>query len=128
MRQQIAERDRSPCRFNRVERPVRIAEDAQVCELRRAHRDRIVQGESPFVEQHQGRDRRHRLGHRRDTEDGVALDWKPARQVAAPHGDCVDDLAVAPRQRRGAGELSRVDELPDSNLHSVLAFHIEIIK
>ena len=86
---------------------------AQVRELRCALRDRIVQRESSLVEQHQCRDGRHRLAHRRDAEDRVALDWKAARQVAAPDRRLVDNLAVAPGQCHSAGKLSGIDELLD---------------
>jgi hypothetical protein len=128
MRQQIAERDRSHRLVSRVERSLRIAQYAQVRELRCADRDQIVQRESPLVEQHQSRDCRHRLGQRCDAEDGIPFDWKPARQVAAPDGGCADDLAVAPRQRGGANKLSGVHELPDRNFNSVFGFYIEDTK
>jgi hypothetical protein len=96
MRQEIAERDRTHRLIGRVERSLRIAQHAQVRELRRATRNRIVQRESSLVEQDQGRDGRDRLAHRRDAEDGVALDWKAARQIAAADRRCAHDLAVAP--------------------------------
>jgi hypothetical protein len=127
MGQQISERDRSP-RLVRRERSFRIAQHAQVRELGRADRDRIVQRESALVEQHQRGDGGHRLGHRRDPEDGVALDSKATRQVAAPDRRHAGDLAVAPRQRRGAGQLSGVDEGPDRGVHRDFTFHMDHIK
>jgi hypothetical protein len=66
--------------------------------------------------------------HRRDAEDGVALDSKATRQVAAPDRRHVDDLAIAPCQRRGAGKLSRVDEPTDRNFNRVFSFDIDSIK
>jgi hypothetical protein len=96
-----------------------------VRKLRRAHRDRIVQRESP-VEQHQCGDCRHRLGYRRDAEDGVALDSKATRQVAAPDRRHVDDLAIAPCEGRSAGKVSGIDEIADRSFYSSgLKFHIE---
>jgi hypothetical protein len=125
MRQQIPERDRSYCLVGGVERSLRIAQHTQLRELGCAHRDRIVQRESFLVEQHQGDDGRHRLGHRRDPEDGVAFDSTPTRKVPASDGSHMDDVVVAPRQRRGAGEFSRINEALDGALDRLLVFHIE---
>jgi hypothetical protein len=61
--QEIAERDRPLRRVRLVQGPVRIAKDAKVGELRSVARDRLLQGEAPFVEQHQGGHGRHRLRH-----------------------------------------------------------------
>jgi len=128
MRQQIAKRDRSFRLVGSVQRSLRIAEHAQVRELRCADRDRIVQREPPLVEQHQRRDRRHRLGHRRDAEDGVALDWTLIREVAAPDGGQVGNLAISPYQCSGASKLSGIDVPSNYIFHSVFTSHIYIIK
>ena len=126
MRQQITKRDRSPRLVGGVQRSVRIAQHAQVRELRCADLDRIVQRESPLVEQHQRRDRRHRLGHRRDAEDGVALDWTLINEVAEPDGGCVDDIAISPFERGGASKASRIDELTNDDFNSIFVFILKL--
>ena len=76
MRQQISKADRTSGALGRVEWSFRIEQDAHARQLRRADRDWIVERESSFVEQHQRRDCRDGLGHRRDPEDRVALHWE----------------------------------------------------
>ena len=97
MRQEIAERDRACGLVCLIERSLRIAQHAHARELGRTSRDRLVEVKASFVEHRQRRDGGHGLGHRRDAEDGVALDGQPGSQVA---------LSRPPR-RRSPGHRAR---------------------
>ena len=107
MRQEIAERDRACGLVCLVQRSLRITQHAHARELGRTSRDRLVEVKASFVEHRQRRDGGRGLGHRRDAEDGVALDRQPGSQVALPYRCDVDHLAVAPDQGSGPGEFAK---------------------
>jgi hypothetical protein len=55
--------------------------------------------------QHQNRDAGHRLGHRRDPEEGIRLHRPLRRDVGEPRGLEVQDVVFAGDHRYGAGNL-----------------------
>jgi hypothetical protein len=107
MRQEIAERDRACGLVCLIQRSLRIAQHARVREFGRTSRDRFVEVKASFIEHRQRRDGGHGLAHRRDAEDGVALDGQSGNQVALPYRRDVDHLAIAPDQSSGPGEFAK---------------------
>ena len=71
--------------------------------------DGLVERDAALLEQHHEGDRRDRLGHRIDAEDGVV----PHRDLALDIGEAlhgaVGDLAAAVDQKLGARKASGVD-------------------
>ena len=58
-----------------VELGTQAAQDARVGQLGQPSPYRLVERHRPLLDQEHGGHPRYRLGHRRDTEDGVPLDW-----------------------------------------------------
>jgi hypothetical protein len=106
MGEQIAEGDPTPGRERVVQRPVRILEDADVCELRRDLRDGVVKRVSPLVEQRQCGNGRDGLRERRDSEDRVAGGGQVTIDIAPSDGDGADGPVRPPDQRDEAGVVS----------------------
>jgi hypothetical protein len=106
---QVLDGDIAGGRVGLVERAGRVFQDLHVLELGRPAGDRIIQIEFARFEQHQGRHRSDRLGHRGDAEEGVALHRRAALQVALARGVDPNNLAPAPYQGDRARQIAGGD-------------------
>jgi hypothetical protein len=75
-------------------------------EPRQIFRDRIVQSDLPLFDQHHDRRRGHRLGHRRNAEDGVLLHREVPRHILLAERLVVEDAVAADHHRHHAGHFA----------------------
>ena len=87
--------------------------DLHVLEGRQPLRDGIDQLQHAVLDQEQGCDRDHRLGHRVDAEDRVGPHRIGAGGIAHAEGPRVDEAALARNHHDGARELLVVDLLAE---------------
>ena len=80
-----------------------------VRELRQVARHRMVQQNTPLLDQHHHGDAGDRLGHRGDAEQGVGRHRAALLAVRHPEGAQMGDLAAPGDQRRGSGHVAIVD-------------------
>ncbi len=83
---------------------------ARRAELRPVPEDRRVRVEFASVGEDQGAQRRHRLGHRPDVDDRVALPWASAVGVREPAPDVHHGFAVH-EDRDGTAHVPRVQQV-----------------
>ena len=112
MAQQVLDDHRTLLRLERApplaaRRICRLDGDHRVLELGKILGDRSRKIELALLDQHHGGDAGHRLAHRGDPEDRIALQRAGLCQVAEAGGAQIGDLAVAGnrcnRAREGAG-------------------------
>ena len=108
----MAEGDRADGRDGLVQRASGAGQHPSVRELRQPRFETVIEREATSLHQTQSRDRRDRLGHRLDPEDGVV-----AHGIAADRGDAGGDhfgITAAEQRdgtRHGAG-LDVADQEP----------------
>ena len=107
--QQVLDGDVAVGRNRLVHRPAGVFQHDHIGEFRHPAGDRIVQLQLAFLDQHHDRHRGHRLGHRGDAEQGVALHRRLGGDIAPADDIDVHHLAAAPHQRDRAGEQVVVD-------------------
>ena len=88
-----------------VELGTQAAQDAGVGELGHPSPYRLVERHRPVLDQEHGCHPRYRLGHRRDTEYGVPLDWFAIAEGLVADGLDVD-LASSSDQGYQTGNLA----------------------
>lgn len=120
VREQIAERDRARRGNGVVDGPFRMAEDAQVFELRRDPRNGIVEAETPVIEERERGDGRDRLRHGRDPEDRVATHRNVSFDVSpSEHGGACRSSPM-PGKSNDSPKFSSVDVFGNHNSEIIL--------
>ncbi len=110
VREQVVEGDRARGVIDLVQRSLRVLQHLHVGELGRPLGDRVVQLELALFHQHQRRHGGHRLGHRRDPEQGVSGHRLVPRDVAPAGRADLGDLALAPDQGDRSRQVAGADD------------------
>jgi hypothetical protein len=102
--EQILDQNRPLRRMGSIQRPGRIVKYPHVGEFRQPAHDRIAQCQFALVDQaHQGGDR-HRLTHRRDPKQRVALHRQPGIDIAVADFVDLQHFSALPHHRHRTGE------------------------
>ena len=107
MRQEIANRDRTPRRHDGAP-GIGTHGDRRVLEIRNEPAHRVVERELPFLDERHQRDAGERLGLRRDAEYRVRCHLPLRLAIRPTEGALVHCLAVFEHERDRAGDLQAI--------------------